>query len=103
MKSNFSSETPNIIYVIICSCYNKEYAGQTGELFKERPNTYRQHIRQIEYEKIEAERNLRTCAKGTFKIFPSFNMEENSKILRECYEDHFIKKFKPEGYLMKVT
>ena len=57
----------------------------------------------LNMKKIEAERNLRTCAKGTFKIFPSFNMEENSKILRECYEDHFIKKFKPEGYLMKVT
>ena len=56
-----------------------------------------------EYEKIEVERNLRTCAKGTFKIFPSFNMEENNKILRECYKDHFIKKFKPEGYLVKVT
>ena len=29
-------------------------------------------------------------------FFPFFKMRENNKILRECYEDHFIKKFKLE-------
>ena len=33
---------------------------------------------------------------GIFKIIPFFKMKDNNKILRECYEDHFIKKFKPE-------
>ena len=74
---------------------NKEYIGQTGGQLKERLSIYRQHIRQPEYEKIEVERHLQTCAKGIFKVFPFFKMKEN-KILRECYEDHFIKKFKPE-------
>ena len=93
LKSNFNCETPNLIYVIICSNCNKEYIGQTGGRLKER--LYRQHIWQPEYEKIEVERHLRTCAKGIFKVFPFFKIKEN-KILRECYEDHFIKKFKPE-------
>ena len=96
LKFNFNCETPNLIYVIICSGCNKEYIGQTGGQLKERLSIYRQHIRQPEYEKIEVERHLRTCAKGIFKIFPFFKMKENNKILRECYEDHFIKKFKPE-------
>ena len=50
----------------------------------------------LNIKKIEVERHLRLCAKGKFKIFPFFKIKENNKILRECYEDHFIKKFKPE-------
>ena len=30
------------------------------------------------------------------KFFPFFKVRENNKMLRECYEDHFIEKFKPE-------
>ena len=83
------------IYVIIFSGCSKEYIGQSGGQLKERLSIYRQHIRQPEYEKIEVERHLRTYAKGIYKIFPFFKTKEN-KIIRECYEDHFIKKFKPE-------
>ena len=42
LKPNFNCETPNLIYVIICSNCNKEYIGQTGGRLKER--LYRQHI-----------------------------------------------------------
>ena len=48
LKSNFNSETPNLIYVIICSGCNKEYIGQTGRQLKKRLCIYRQHIRQPE-------------------------------------------------------
>ena len=84
------------MYVIICNGCNKEYIGQTGGQLKERISIYRQHIQQPEYEKIEVKRHLQTGAKGIFKIFPFFKIKENNKILRDCYEDHFIKKFKPE-------
>ena len=57
---------------------------------------YRQLIQQAEYEKIEVERHLRICAKEIFKIFLFFKMKENTKILTECFEGHFIKRFKPE-------
>ena len=96
LKFYFNCETPNLIYVIICNGCNKEYIGQTGGQLKERLSIYRQHIRQPEYKKIEVEKHLGTCGKRIFKIFPFFKMKENNKILRECYEDHFIKKFKPE-------
>ena len=84
LKSNFNLETSILIYVIISSGCNKEYIGQTTGQLEERLSFYRQHIQQTEYEKIEVERHLRTCAKG------------KNKILRECYENNFIKKFKPE-------
>ena len=96
LKSNLNCENPNLIYAIICSGGNKEeYIEQTKAQLKERLSIYRQNTRQTEYEKLEVERPLRTCAKKIFKIFPFFKMKENN-ILRECYEDHFIKKFKPE-------
>ena len=82
LKSNFNCETPKLIYVIICNDCNKEYIGQTRGHIKERLSICRQHIRQPEYEKIEVERHLRTCAKGIFKMFPFFKMKENNKILR---------------------
>ena len=96
LKSNFNCETPNIIYVIICSGFNKKYIGQFRGQPKVRLDFYRQHIQQHEYEKLEIERHLRTRVKGILKFFSFFKMKEKNKILRECYEDHFIKKFKPE-------
>ena len=81
LKSNFNCETPNLIYVIICSGCNKEYIGQTGGQLKERLSIYREHIQQSEYEKIEVERHLRTCAKEIFNIFLFFKMKENNKVL----------------------
>ena len=96
LKPNFNCKTPNLRYIIVCSGCNKEYIGQTRGQLKERLSIYREDIRQPECEKIGVERHLRTCAKWIFKIFPFFKMKENNKILRECYEDHFIKKFKPE-------
>ena len=70
-KSNFNCETSILIYVIICSGCNKEYIGQTGGQLNERLSIYRQHIQQPEYQKIEVERHLRTCAKEIFKTFLS--------------------------------
>ena len=96
LKSNFNWETLNLIYVIICCASNEKYIGQTGGQLKERLSIYRQDIRQPGYEKIEVERHLRTSAKWIFKIIRFFKMKRNNKILRECCENHFIKKFKPE-------
>ena len=81
--------------MIIYSGCNKEYIGQTGG---ERDLVFTDSTfdNLNTYEKIEVERHLWTCAKGIFKVFPFFKMTENNKILRECYEDNFIKKSKPE-------
>ena len=42
LKSNFNCETPNLIYVIICSGCNKEYIGQIGGQLNGRLSNYRQ-------------------------------------------------------------
>ena len=79
-KSIFNCETPNFIYVIICSSWKDEYIGQSGQQHKERLSIYRDHIRQPEYEKTEVERHLRTYSKGVFTFFPFFKKKENDKI-----------------------
>ena len=67
---------------------------QSTHMFKERLNTYRQHIRQPELQQIDVERHIRTCGGGNFKIMPFFAIRENNKILRESYETYFIEKLK---------
>ena len=64
LKSNFNCETPNVIYVIICSGCNKEYIGQTGGQLQEGLSIYRQHIRQPEYEKNRSRKTFTDMCKG---------------------------------------
>ena len=40
LKFHFNCETPNLIYIIICSGCNKEYIGQTGGQLKNRLSIY---------------------------------------------------------------
>ena len=90
MKSNFNCKTPNLLYIIIYSAYNKEHTEYIEGQVKERLSIYRQHIRQPKYKKVEVIGHLHACAKEIFK------MKENNKILRECYKDHLIRKFKSD-------
>ena len=62
---------------------------------KVRINIYRQHIRQLQYQQLVVEENLRTCGCGKFHIFPFFKIIQENKSLRKSYEDYFIDKFKP--------
>ena len=96
LKTNFTCESSNLIYVVICNGCKEEYIGQTGTTLKDRVSTYKQHIKQPQYQQIKVEEHLRTCGEHKFNIFPFFKIKEENKLLRESYEDHFIKKFKPK-------
>ena len=98
IKSNFNCDSHNLIYVVICPTCNEEYIGETGEgksKLRDRVRTYRQHIRQPELAVLKVENHLRECGNENFKIFPFFQLKDNNKKLREQYEFHFRKKFKP--------
>ena len=74
----------NLIYVIICSTFNEEYIGETGEGKTRvcgRVRVYRQHIRQPQYQQLKFEEHFRTCGKGQFKIFPFFKLHLQNKYL----------------------
>ena len=53
-------------------------------------------MRHPEYKQSKADEPLRFCGKGIFEISPFFKMRQNSKVIRESYEDYFIDKFKPK-------
>ena len=77
LKAHFSWDSSNLLYIIICPTCCEEYTGKTeiGETkLRDRVRIYRQHIRQHEYQKLKVEEHLRTCGKGTFKIFPLLQM-----------------------------
>ena len=61
-------------------------------MLNKRLNTYKQHIRQPKLQQIDVNGHIRTCGGGNFKIMPFFAIREDTKILRESYETHFILK-----------
>ena len=89
MKADFHYETSNIINVIICD------GCKTGGQLKERLHIHRKHIRQpvSQYSKAQEQMRGYYC-KRIFEILSFFKMRQNSKLLRESYEDYFIYKFK---------
>ena len=42
-----------------------------------------------EYQKLKVEEHLRTCSKGTFKIFPLLQMRSSEIDLRRSYERNY--------------
>ena len=97
LKAYFPCDSSNLLYVIIFSTCGEEYTVETeiGKTeFRDRVRVYRQHIRQPEYQKLKVEEHLRTCGKGTFKIFPLLQMRSSEIDLRRSYERNFMKKYK---------
>ena len=97
LKTYFSCDSYNLLYIIICPTCGEEYTGETGigkTKLRDRVRVYRQHIRQPEYQKLKVEEHLRTYGKGTFKIFPLLQMWSSEIDLRRRYERNFMKKYK---------
>ena len=96
LKTYFSCDSYNLLCIIICPTRGEEYIGETGvgkTKLRDRVRVYQQHIRQPEYQKL-LEEHLRTCGKGTFKIFPLLQMQSSEIDLRRSYKRNFMKKYK---------
>ena len=74
-----SCESKNLIYVEIFSCRKEEYIGQTQTMFKERLNTYRQHMRQPQLQQIDVEGHIKTCAGRNYAVFCNLGRRQNLK------------------------
>ena len=97
LKTCFSCDSYNLLYIIICPTRGEEYTGETGigkNRLRDSVRVYRQQIRQAEYQKLKVEEHLRTCGKGTFKIFRLLQMRSSEIDLRRSYENNFMKKYK---------
>ena len=97
LKTYFSCDSYNLLYIIICPTCGEEYTGETGigkTKLRDRVRVYRQHIRQPEYQKLKVEEHLRTCGKGNFKISPLLQMRSSEIDLIWSYERNFMKKYK---------
>ena len=97
LKTYFSCDSYNLLYIIICLTCGEEYTGETGigkTKLRDRVRVYRQHIRQPEYQKLKVEEHFRTCGKCTFKIFALLQMRSSEIDLSRSYERNFMKKCK---------
>ena len=97
LKTYFSCGSYNLLYIIICTTCGEEYANETGigkTKLRDHVRVYWQHIRQPEYQKLKLEEHLRTCGKGSFKIFPLLEMRSSEIDLHKSCETNFMKKYK---------
>ena len=97
LKTYFSCDSYNLLFIIICPTCGEEYTGETGigkTKFRDRVRLYQQHVRQLEHQKLKVEDHLRTRGKVSFKIFPLLQMRSSEIDLRKSYERNFMKKYK---------
>ena len=83
LTAHFSCDSPNLLYIIICPTCGDEYTRETGvgkTKLRDCVRVYQQHIRQPEYRQVQE--HLRTCGKGTIKIFPLLQMRSSETDLR---------------------
>ena len=96
-KTYFSCDSFNLLYNSICPTCGEEYASETGIgkiKLRDPVRVYRKHITQPEYQKLKVEKHLKTCGKGTFKVFPLLQMRSSEIDLRRSYERNFMKEYK---------
>lgn len=58
LKSSFHCQSMDLIYVIIGTYCFEEYIGETCGELEDRRHIYRQHIREPDYQQLEAEEHL---------------------------------------------
>ena len=97
LKTSFTCDSSNLIYVLICDGCGEEYIGETGEgvtKLRDRVRVYRQHIWDKQYQMLDVEGHVRCCGKGGFKIFPFLQMKSQDAALRKSFEKKFQLQFK---------
>ena len=80
LKTYFSCDSYNLLYIIICPTCDEEYTRETGvgkTKLRDRVRVYQQHIREPKYQKLKVEKHLRMCVKGTFKILTLLQMQSS--------------------------
>ena len=91
IRSNFSCNSKNILYVISCEC-GKSYIGETSD-FRGRVNLHKNQIATDEYRSLNVSKHL-FFSKHSWKIAPFFQCKQ-SAIERESMESYFCTKFGP--------
>ena len=97
LKTSFTCDSSNLLYVLICDGCGEEYIGETGEgvtVLRDRVRVYRQHIKDKTYQMLDVEGHVRQCGKGGFKIFPFLQMKSKDTALRKSFEKKFQLQFK---------
>ena len=73
LKNPFTCDNFNLIHAAICGTYKEVYIGETGEgksKLRDRVRVYREHIRQLQYQKLKVEEHLRVCGNEDILVFP---------------------------------
>ena len=96
LRSHFTCDTMNVLYVLTCPTCHHDYIGQTERTVRDRCGDHRRAISDPKYFSQGVHQHLATCGKGHFTMTPFLKIKGNrghSMILSQ--EGFFIKKYKP--------
>lgn len=94
-----SCRSKNLIYILKCSFCSSFYIGETECELRFRVTLHRQHCT-TDYGTSYLNNHIKQCSKSfngqpSFKIFPFYQNNKMSKIIRQQLEQYFIKKYNP--------
>ena len=92
-NSNMSCKTPNVIYILFCSC-KKFYVGQTSCILRLRVNLHRQQINNPLYSFLFVSKHIHNCG-NNFNVMPIYYLKNASSYVVNKMENYFIWYLKP--------
>ena len=94
LKSNFTCNSKNVIYLIVCSC-GLEYIGECQNL-KQRTRLHRSNLKCERNRVLNVSKHLFACCKNAFRLYPFYQMKTESDHARKVKEREFINKYRPQ-------
>ena len=91
-------DAEDIIYLLNCGGYHKQYTGETGEL-RARVRIHKQQIRDPNFLTPYVSHHIAHCTtdkEKLFKIISFYFRNHGDRLNREEIEQYFVNKFKPE-------
>ena len=95
IMSDMSCQSRNITYTIISLKCESFYIGQTGNL-RNRVKVYKEQIKHKKYRHLQVNEHLSSCNGGIFKICPTYNCYNGTRLSRESKEKEIISILKPD-------
>ena len=94
LKYNFSCNSRNLIYLIVCKCKVHTYIGEC-QILKQRVLLHRSNINCERNRILKVSKHIYECSKGEFSIYPFYKMQSDNELERKLKEKYFIDKYRP--------
>ena len=97
IKTKMTCEVKDVIYIVTCSGYGKQYIGETKDL-RDRVTIHNQQINYPQYRHLNVSHHIARCAierRLKYKICPILKLRNQNRISRQVKENYLMQKYRP--------